>query len=768
MQCFANQARMLMVVCLTLHATSHAESLPIGSHPPALETPHFPDRAHALVWRNWQLVPTSRIARVLDTDEATVRELSTSMGLPGKVHVPERMEDRGYITVLRRNWHLLPYEQLLTLLDMSSKQLAFSLREDDFLYHKLGLLKPKCEPVVYEGPSDAKRKRAEEIRQQVVEHFGDALHHPGEERFAFIDELSRTSQTQRQTTAENRSDRPLRFIYSYCGVFGDPLIDSEVDPFPDGLLEKLSDQGVTGVWLHVVLRQLAPGGPYFPEFGEGHEQRITNLQRLVKRAQRYGIDIYLYMNEPRSQPFAFFEERPNMAGLIVGERKLMCTSVPEVRDWIRDALTYVFRQVPNLGGVFTITASENPTNCAYRGGHRDCPRCGKRSDTEILVEVNQAIAEGVHRGSPDARVIVWDWGWRGHAKAPDIVSALPDSVWFMSVSEWALRINRGGVDQTVGEYSISAVGPGPRAKLHWRAARQAGLKTVAKVQLNCTWELSSVPYLPVLELVARHCANLAQEQVDGMMMSWSLGGYPSPNLQVSKRFHDNPQAKIPDVLDGIARDRYGKKAISHARQAWQAFSRAFEQYPYNGAVVYLAPVQVGPANLMYGRKTGYSASMVGIPYDDLDGWRGSYPSEVFAGQFETVARGWQEGLDAMQRVIDTADPPLRATAQADLGVAQAAHLYFASVGNQARFIMARDALAADELNDQQRDRLLKKVDELLLAEIDLAVKLYSIVKADSRIGFEASNHYFYVPLDLVEKVINCEHLRAQLSTGDGF
>ena len=167
-----------------------------------------------------------------------------------------------------------------------------------------------------------------------------------------------------------------------------------MDPFPDGLLEKLSDQGVTGVWLHVVLRQLAPGGPYFPEFGEGHEQRITNLQRLVKRAQRYGIDIYLYMNEPRSQPFAFFEERPNMAGLIVGERKLMCTSVPEVRDWIRDALTYVFRQVPNLGGVFTITASENPTNCAYRGGHRDCPRCGKRSDTDILVEVNQAIAEG--------------------------------------------------------------------------------------------------------------------------------------------------------------------------------------------------------------------------------------------------------------------------------------------------------------------------------------------------------------------------------------
>ena len=29
---------------------------------------------------------------------------------------------------------------------------------------------------------------------------------------------------------------------------------------------------------------------------------------------------------------------------------------------------------------------------------------------------------------------------------------------------------------------------------------------------------------------------------------------------------------------------------------------------------------------------------------------------------------------------------------------------------------------------------------------------------DSRIGFEASNQYYYVPLDLVEKVINCHDL----------
>jgi len=741
-----------------------AETLPVGSHPPAIEFPHFPDRVHTVVFRNWQLVPAARIAEVLDTDEANVRELATSMGLPAAGDVPDRMQDRGYITIVRRNWHLLPYEQLLTLLDMTTDQMAFALREDDFLYAKLGDLKPRCELVKYEKPTEDARRRAAQIKRIVERHFGDAWESPGEERFAFIDELSRTSGQAPPPVTVSRADRPLRFIYSYFGVFGDPLIDPESDPFPGGLLEKLSAQGVTGVWMHVVLRQLAPGGPNFPEFGDGHEQRLANLRRLVERAGRYGIDIYLYMNEPRSQPKAFFANRPGMAGLDLGDRHLMCTSHPRVRQWIGDSLTHVFREVPDLGGVFTISASENPTNCTYARGHKNCPQCQDRTHKEILLEVNRTIAEGVHRGSPDARVIVWDWGWRGHGQATDIVAGLPKSVWFMSVSEWALPINRGGIEHKVGEYSISAVGPGPRAKSHWRAAKEAGLKTVAKVQLNCTWELASVPFLPVLDLVARHCSNLAREDVDGMMMSWSLGGYPSPNLQISQRFHDDPQADIADVLDGIAVARYGVDAAPHARSAWTAFSNAFEEYPYSGEVVYVAPQLYGPANLLYGKPTGYHASMVGFPYDHLDGWRGPYPAHVFAEQFEKVAQGWKAGLAAMQRVVDQAGAEQRSIAEGDLRIARAVQLHFASVAHQTRFVMARDALAADGLDEDTRTGLRDQLRAIAADEIETAVALYAIAKADSRIGYEASNHYFYVPQDLVEKVVNCEYLLEELET----
>jgi len=119
-------------------------------------------------------------------------------------------------------------------------------------------------------------------------------------------------------------------------------------------------------------------------------------------------------------------------------------------------------------------------------------------------------------------------------------------------------------------------------------------------------------------------------------------------------------------------------------------------------------------------------------------------------------------VQAMRQVVDHVAPEYQNVAQLDLGVARAANLHFASVANQARFIMARDALVANDLDDGTRAELRGQLQEILAAETDAAVALYQLAKEDSRIGYEASNHYFYVPLDLVEKVVNCAYLRETL------
>src|SRR5690606_31918584 len=104
----------------------------------------------------------------------------------------------------------------------------------------------------------------------------------------------------------------------------------------------------------------------------------------------------------------------------------------------------------------------------------------------------------------------------------------------------------------------------------------------------------------------------------------------------------------------------------------------------------------------YPKPTGYAATMVGFPYDDLNGWRGQYPRDVFVYQFDKMADGWKKGLELFEKMILLADPEKQALAQDDFYLAQAVYLHFTSVANQARFVIARDALLSDTLSENQK------------------------------------------------------------------
>ena len=56
--------------------------LPEGDAPRALSAACFPDRLHEFVWRNWNVVEPSRLAKVLGTSEGNVAAIAASMGLP--------------------------------------------------------------------------------------------------------------------------------------------------------------------------------------------------------------------------------------------------------------------------------------------------------------------------------------------------------------------------------------------------------------------------------------------------------------------------------------------------------------------------------------------------------------------------------------------------------------------------------------------------------------------------------------------------------------
>jgi hypothetical protein len=432
-----------------------------------------------------------------------------------------------------------------------------------------------------------------------------------------------------------------------------------------------------------------------------------------------------------------------------------------VQQYLTESIAAISRTVPDLAGFFTITGSENLTNCWSHGNGKSCPRCGVRPPADVIAEVNRAFYEGVQKAGGRAELIVWDWGWND-AWAGDIIRQLPRAASLMSVSEWNLPVERGGVKSQVGEYSISAIGPGPRAMSHWKIARERGMKTVAKIQAGNSWELSAVPYIPALHNVAQHAANLRSANVDGLMLSWTCGGYPSPNLEVVARLASSEagvELSVQEAMRQVAERRFGESLAPDVAAAWRQFSAAFCEFPFHIDVVYHAPLQVGPANPLWAEHTGYKSTMTGFPYDDLDGWRSVYPPEVFIGQLEKVASGFETGLQLLiayrnGRQLSRAESLALA---GELNVAEAAAIHFKSVANQARFNRARDRLARTA-DRAEAASLLIALEATLRDELKLARRLFYIQSRDSRIGFEASNQYYYVPIDLVEKVLNCRDL----------
>jgi hypothetical protein len=287
-----------------------AIELPAGAAPAALPLEHFPDRLHALVWRNWQITPLERMAAAVGGSPEQMRAIGHSMGLEGPPPISEAQWQQSYITVIRANWHLLPYEQLLTLLDWPPEKVAYTLQEDDFLFVKLGRLKPACEPIKYAAPDDTTQIRAAKVAAIIRSAFPDGVGIPNEPLFQFVNDLS--TPLQNAEPAKGLADNsPPRFCYSYFALYGDPLLDEANDPYPDGYLARLRASGVNGIWLQGVLFKLTEF-PWDPTLSEGYETRLANLNKLIARAKRHGIGVYLYLNEPRSMPVAWFAGREEL------------------------------------------------------------------------------------------------------------------------------------------------------------------------------------------------------------------------------------------------------------------------------------------------------------------------------------------------------------------------------------------------------------------------------------------------------------------------
>ena len=681
---------------------------PLGKGAVAL--PHFPTRLQAFIFRAYEYVPAAKIAEILGTCEENIHKAATDMGLTRK-QVGDIWLTRGYITIIRRMWHILPYSQLMRLLDMDENTLATIMRNEDFLDIKLSD-KPICEELKWRELTEDERERTLEIRRTV-----SSLDMGGVEPFNFKYDTPRI-------TFGGKEKFESRIIYGFSGLYQRAFEVDSREFLPDSQLAAYKNLGINGIWMQGVLSQLALF-PFDSRVSEGYEARIERMRELTERLSEYGIKLYLYINEPRSMPLEFFRGKEEIRGHVLDGYASLCTSTDTVKKYLSDSIESICKAVPKIGGFFTITRSENQSNCYSHSGSAayescNCPRCKKKSIGEVIGDTVGCILDGARRVSPDIKVFAWSWRWDEHNE--EIIKHLPQGVILISQSELDIPFEIGGVSDRVVDYSMSIIGPGERARREWELAKQYGLQTGSKVQISTTWEASTVPALPVAPSVEEHIKGISEEGVSHLLLSWTLGGYPCRNIAAAAKYFYEKCSYIGESPEIEAAQR--------------AFSEAFREFPFKMEVLYLGVHNAGPSNLLYSSPTGYTATMTCFAYDDLKTWRNAYSEDAFEGQFALLCEKWEAGLRM-----------LRPDDECEIAVmARAAYCLFKSSLNQIRFIRARDSGRYSEAAKAARD------------ELEISEAMLSLMNKNAAIGYEAANHYYFSKGQLAEKVLNCRYM----------
>ncbi len=717
--------------------------LPMVSNKKAIKYDYFPTSWQAVIWRNYGYIPTDRIAKALKTTEEIINSEIKRLGLDS-LDTNKMWEKRGYLTTIRENWHLCSYKQIMTLLNIDENKLSFILKEDDFMWVKLGEMKPDVTEPLYKPLTDKERKETEKIAELInTNKFNDLK----DNAFDFIYDFKKP--VEFDEVKETKTEH-IRMVYPYFALYGDALIDESIDPLPDKILEEYSRVGINGIWIQMVLYQMVEF-PFEPSISKGWEKRSATLNKLVARAKKYGIGIYPYLNEPRSMSDSFFEKYPEMRGEKEGDYYALCTSDKKVKEYLYGGVKKLFEMVPDLAGFFTITMSENLTNCYSRsylaenngGGQIECERCSKRYPWEVVAEVNNLMAKGAHDANPNAKVIVWTWGWPD-IWAKKVVPLLNEGQILQATSEEAMDYCIGGVCGNVLDYTMSLCGPGKKAKSIWKKAKEHGHQVCAKVQINNTWEMAAVPYIPVFSKVEQHIKQLKNEGIQHLHAGWTLGGCPSPNLRLASwLMDDNGDLKM--FLD----DWLGCELSEGVYKAQEKLSNAFSHYPFHMNTLYFGPQNFGPMAPFFLKKTEYEASMIGFPYDDLEKWSAIYPEDVYEKEYQQLVSGWKEGLlDLLQYEGENLE------LDEMILMTKVVLCHYKSAYNHILFVKYRNMDLS--LGEWEHKEMLTNIID---SEKNNVIKLIGYRLKDSRIGYESSNQYFYTIQDLKEKIINLQHCK---------
>lgn len=511
----------------------------------------------------------------------------------------------------------------------------------------------------------------------------------------------------------------------------------EVDYYPDEYLNRLAHDGNNGIWIYTHFKDLIPSA-VIPEYGEGSERRIEKLKQVVKKCARYGVKVYVFAVEPWGLTEELRDKYRDILGSPGFDRPAFCTRSERGREYCIESVQWLFEQVPELGGYIDITAGERVTNCASVGHIELCPRCSKYSRGETLAYTADLIREGMRRAGAKGEFISWSYGHRvwDFDDIREYVEKSPDDVMLMQNFEDYGFNEQLGKDRFAEDYWLSYPGPSYMFEETAKAAKKHNKHLYAKMQVCCSHELASMPYIPVPGLVFQKYKGAYEWGVEGILQCWYFGNYPSimskaaGELSFTENFSSEDEFLLH--LAGIC---YGRTNAPKVAEAWKHFADGYYNYPTNIMMSYYGPMhdgvtwelQLKPKNLPLPRTWRLTDRANGDFMGDAMLQGHTYDEIIELSR--RMCAGWEKGIEVLPRGV---------TGEMET-VADGLKVLFRCGLNILEFYRLREKLGYCEGNATE---ILNRMQELVYKEIENSKEMLEICRKDARLGYHSEAEGF--------------------------
>ena len=577
----------------------------------------------------------------------------------------------------------------------------------------------------------------------------------------------------------------------------DELAD-EVDYYPDEYLNRLAHEGTNGLWLTISFRDLCPSD-LFSEHGADRERRLEKLRRTVEQCARYGIRIYLFCIEPwgfgqREEyllPRSALEVHPDLGGHRTGDMVYFCTSTTKGKRYLEECTYFLFSEVPGLGGMIDINMGERPTHCYSDTGNffrNNCPRCSRRPPEEVFADTVSTLAGGMRRASREAEYIAWLYvpyiteedGFSVEEKMAvcrRIAARISPEVTLQYNFESMGRVEQLGRERVALDYWLAWPGPSEIFAQIAQNATAAGARVAAKIQVGCSHEVATIPFVPVPGILYKKYRAMHELGVSSVMQCWYFGNYPGIMNRAAGElsfapFPEEEEAFLRRLAAPLWKEHAGKVVA-----AWRLFEKGYSSFPINLSFTWYGPLH---------HSVVWPLHLVPVDRPIAPSWKFTFPLvsgdrigecicydhtfEEVMTLLEEMTAHWNAGLEIFEGLAPRfKDDPERLL---DIGLAGALGLQIESARNAFRFYYLREELP--RLGKEEQVEGLDEMRELVRREIENGHRLKELCRGDSRLGFHSeAEGYKYFPALLdwrkerLEELLRTEFPRVEASVQRG-